>query len=293
MHALPLRLTFFLAGCLVVCTEAMTLVQTTVAADVPQRLPNILWITGEDHGPQLGCYGDKYADTPNIDRLAAKGMRYTRCWSNAPVCAPARTTIISGLFPNSTGSQHMRCMTALPAGFQLYPELLKAQGYYCTNHTKEDYNVEKPKDLWNGSNNKAHYRNRGKLADGSPQPFFAVINFTTTHESQIRTRPHKAVHDPAKFTVPPFHPDLPEVRQDWAQYYDRITEFDQQLGEVLSDLERMDWPKTRSCSTTVIMAPACRAANAGYTRRDCWCRWLFMSPKGIGHGPATTIDRQV
>ena len=79
--------------------------------------PNILWLTCEDTGPQLGCYGDKYADTPSLDALAAKGTLYTHCWSNAPVCAPARTTLISGLYPTSTGAEHMRSMTQLPAGF--------------------------------------------------------------------------------------------------------------------------------------------------------------------------------
>ena len=74
--------------------------------------PNILWLTCEDIGPQLGCYGDAYADTPNLDRLAAGGMRYRYAWSNAPVCAPARTTIISGLYPPSTGSEHMRSLVA-------------------------------------------------------------------------------------------------------------------------------------------------------------------------------------
>ena len=80
------------------------------------NLPNILWLTSEDNGPHLGCYGDKYADTPNLDGLAAKGMIYTRAISNAPVCAPARTTIISGMYPTSTGAEHMRSMTQLPKG---------------------------------------------------------------------------------------------------------------------------------------------------------------------------------
>src|SRR4051812_29270917 len=79
------------------------------------KLPNIIWITSEDHGPHMGCYGDKFARTPNIDKLAKKSMIYKRAWSNAPVCAPARTTIITGLYPPSTGSEHMRSMTRLPA----------------------------------------------------------------------------------------------------------------------------------------------------------------------------------
>ena len=86
-----------------------------------QDLPNILWITSEDNGPHLGCYGAVYATTPNLDARAQKGMIYTRAISNAPVCAPARTTIISGLYPPSTGAEHMRSMTRLPSNFKMYP----------------------------------------------------------------------------------------------------------------------------------------------------------------------------
>ena len=91
-------------------------------------LPNILWITSEDNGPHLGCYGDTFADTPNLDALAAKGMIYTRAISNAPVCAPARTTIISGMYPPSTGAEHMRSMVKLPSKFTLYPPYLHELG---------------------------------------------------------------------------------------------------------------------------------------------------------------------
>ena len=120
----------------------LTLLSTTYLFGVER--PNILWITSEDNGPHLGCYGDGYADTPNIDRLAAKGMIYLNCWSTAPVCAPARTTLISGLYPPSTGSEHMRSMTRLPAGFKMYPQYLRQAGYYCTNNSKKDYNLEEP-----------------------------------------------------------------------------------------------------------------------------------------------------
>ncbi len=194
--------------------------------------PNILWITSEDNGQELGCYGDTFADSPNIDALASRGMLYTNCWSNAPVCAPARTTLISGMFPTSLGAQHMRSEVPLPENVQLYPELLRAAGYYCTNNAKEDYNVEQPENLWDESSNKAHWRNR-KLG----QPFFAVFNFTISHESKIRDRPHTPIHDPSSVLIPPYHPDTPEVRQDWAQYYDRVTEMDRQVGRVLEQLK--------------------------------------------------------
>ena len=197
------------------------------------ELPNILWLTSEDNGPHLGCYGDKYADTPNLDGLAAKGMIYTRAISNAPVCAPARTTIISGMYPTSTGAEHMRSMTQLPKGFKMYPVYLRELGYYCTNNSKEDYNLAKDGEVWNEGGRKATWTNR----PNKDQPFFAIHNFTVSHESQIRKRPHQQIHDPSKVRVPAYHPDTPEVRQDWAQYYDKLTEMDKMVGEKLELLK--------------------------------------------------------
>lgn len=194
--------------------------------------PNILWLTSEDHGPEMGCYGDANARTPNVDALAAKGMMFKRAWSTAPVCAPARTAIISGLYTSSSGGQHMRSMVSLPAELKLYPQFLHESGYYCSNNSKEDYNVRKPAGLWDESSAKAHWRNR---SDG--QPFFAIFNSTKSHESQIRTRPHKQIADPAKMHVPAYHPDLPAVRQDWAQYYDKVSEADADAGRRLKEIE--------------------------------------------------------
>ena len=204
---------------------------SAVLAQAPQQRPNILWITCEDTGPHLGAYGDTYATTPNLDRLALRALRYTHAWSNAPVCAPARTTIISGLYPTSTGSEHMRSMTRLPRTFRMFPCYLRDAGYYTSNNVKEDYNLEHTGRVWDDSSAKAHWRNRKE-----GQPFFSVFNLTITHESQIRTRPHTFVHDPAKAPLPPYHPDTPEVRQDWAQYYDNITTMDAQAQRILDEL---------------------------------------------------------
>jgi len=194
--------------------------------------PNILWITSEDNGPHLGGYGDAYATTPNLDRLAARGMRYLNVWCNAPVCAPARTAIITGLYPTSLGAEHMRSLVKLPPGMKLFPQRLRETGYYCSNNSKEDYNVEKPGQVWDESSGQAHWRNRQP-----GQPFFAVFNHLQSHESQVRKRPHTLVHDPAKARVPAYHPDTPEVRQDWAQYYDTLTEIDAAAGQNLRELE--------------------------------------------------------
>jgi arylsulfatase A-like enzyme len=204
---------------------------TAVSPAFTAEKPNILWITSEDHGIEMGCYGDPNASTPNVDGLASRGMIFNKAWSNAPVCAPARTTIISGMYPSSTGSEHMRSMLPMPAGKKMYPEFLREAGYYCTNNTKEDYNLRKPEGLWDESSQKAHWKNRS-----AGQPFFAIFNSTKSHESQIRTRPHKQVLDPAKVRVPAFHPDTPEVREDWAQYYDKVSEADADAGIVLREL---------------------------------------------------------
>lgn len=200
---------------------------TLVAAD----RPNVLWITNEDHGPHMGCYGDDYATTPNIDDLAAKGMLYKMAWSNAPVCAAARTTLIAGMYSPSTGGQHMRSMVPFAEGKKMYPQFLREAGYYCTNCSKEDYNLTKPGVVWDESSRNGHWKNR---PDGAP--FFAIFNCTLSHESKLRVRPHKAIHDPAKVRVPAYHPDTPEVRQDWAQYYDTVTQADAEAGKVLKEV---------------------------------------------------------
>ena len=201
------------------------------AAEGPR--PNILWLTCEDTGPDLHFCGNDYSVTPNLDAFAAKSSIYMNAWSNAPVCAPARTTIISGMYPPSTGGEHMRSMTHLPAGMKMYPCYLREAGYYATNNSKEDYNLEHTGTVWDESSNTGHWRKRKP-----GQPFFSIFNFVTTHESQIRKRPHTLVHDPAKVRIPAYHPDTPEVRHDWAQYYDIITTMDAQAGKVLEDLHK-------------------------------------------------------
>lgn len=226
----------------------LLLTWTVAVAAVAADRPNILWLTSEDNGPHYGCYGDTYATTPNIDALAAKGLRFKRCWSNAPVCAPARTCLISGRFAPADGAEHMRSLVPMPQGHKMYPQLLREAGYYCTNNSKEDYNLAKPKGgktdlVWDDSSGKAHWQNRNP-----GQPFFAIFNDIVTHESQIRRKPHTLVHDPAKAPVPPFYPDTPEVRRDWAQYYDNLTTMDAKLGEYLAELE-----KAGEAGNTIIM----------------------------------------
>ncbi len=211
------------------CACAMAL---SVCSAAPAAKPNILWVVAEDINPHLGCYGDTNADTPNLDRFAAQGLRYKTCWSVAPVCAPARTALISGMYPSSLGAEHMRSLVKAPASLRSYPELLRQQGYYCVNNSKTDYNLEFTSKIWNESSPRAHYKNRQP-----GQPFFAAFNIELTHESKIRQRPHTLIHDPARVRVPAYHPARPEVRHDWAQYYDNIAAMDRVFGQRLKELE--------------------------------------------------------
>lgn len=194
--------------------------------------PNILWITAEDHGPHLGCYGDGYASTPRLDSFAAKSLRYDRAISNAPVCAAARTALIAGVFPASLGAQHMRSRVPSPEGLQFYPELLRAAGYYCTNNHKEDYNLTGRGEVWDESSRDAHWKNRPE-----GQPFFAIFNAHYSHESQLRNENENPTHDPAEAPLAPYWPDNAASREAWAQYYDRLSKVDDFFAERMAELE--------------------------------------------------------
>ena len=198
----------------------------------PADRPNILWITSEDHGPHLGCYGDLYADTPNLDFLAQRGMLFKRAWSTAPVCAAARTALISGIYPPSLGAEHMRSLVPMPNFMKMYPQYLREVGYYCTNNRKEDYNLIKPEGVWDESSQEGHWMN---CPEG--KPFFSVFNYTMTHESQIRAPNANIIHDLSGVRVPAYQPDTPGIRSNWAQYYDRITQLDSVVAERLLELD--------------------------------------------------------
>lgn len=211
--------------------------ETLPSADLKlaQDRPNILWLSAEDIGPHLGCYGDPDAVTPHLDELATRSVVYDLAWSNYPVCAPARTTIIGGIYAAASAAGNMRSESILPPGVEMFPHYLRSEGYYCTNNSKKDYNYFMPKKNvpWDESSKKAHYRNREE-----GQPFFAVFNYNGTHESKIRIRPHKKIIDPATVHLPSYWPDISEVRNDWAQYHDNITGLDKWVNTQLLELQR-------------------------------------------------------
>lgn len=205
--------------------------------------PNILWISAEDLSPDLGCYGDSYAATPVLDRFATESQRYDRAFTVYGVCAPSRSSIITGQYPTAIGTGHMRSKGVPPPETRCFTEYLREAGYYCTNNVKTDYNFDPPATAWDESSNRAHWRNRP-----AGMPFFSVMNFTICHESQARPTPEQHVkntarltpaqrHDPARAVLPPYYPDTPVVRDNWAKYHDTVSAMDHLVGDVLKQLE--------------------------------------------------------
>jgi uncharacterized sulfatase len=176
--------------------------------------------------------------------MARRGVRFTKAFTNAGVCAPSRTGIITGMMPTSIGANHMRSRARVPNFIRGFPYYLREAGYYCTNNVKTDYNIADFEAGWNESSNKAHWRNR----PDPNQPFFSVFNYTGTHESrafadpeshekQIGSLTDEQRQDPKKLDVPPIYPDTPLTRRDQADYHELATELDYWIAGKLRELE--------------------------------------------------------
>jgi len=211
-------------------------------AEKENERPNILWLSCEDIGPLLGCYGDPLAKTPHLDKLASEGVLYSHAYTTAGVCAPCRSGIITGIIQTTLGTQHMRCQAKLPDFIKPFPLLLRQAGYYCTNNSKKDYQFSEPVETWDESSKKAHWRER----KDKRQPFFSVFNFTGCHESGIgNAAKYESVvkgltrqdRDEAARTLPPYYPNTPVTREDWGRYYDVVQAMDRWVGDLLSQLE--------------------------------------------------------
>jgi len=237
-----------LPGVLLVAAIALA-ARAAAAEPFPPTRPNILWITCEDTSPSLGCYGDAYAITPSLDRLARQGVRYTRAFATASVCSPARSCLITGLYATSLGTQNLRSCFPVPPAFKGFPFYLRGAGYFTTNNAKTDYNLANESafigEAWDRCGATAHWRQRRP-----GQPFFSVFNIMDTHQSrsnvwsfeqferEIGSRLSPAErHDPAKAPLPPFYPDTPLVRRTLARLYDCITAMDKEAGRLLKQLD--------------------------------------------------------
>ncbi|GIW80278.1 MAG: hypothetical protein KatS3mg105_2085 [Gemmatales bacterium] len=212
-----------------------------VAQAAETKRPNFLWLIAEDFGPHLGCYGTKQVWTPNLDRLAREGVRYEWAFTTCPVCSPSRSAFMTGMYQTTIGAHHHRSHRddgyKLPEGVRIASDWMRDAGYFTANIRtfpkgiklrgtgKTDWNftyIGKPFDSSDWSDLKTH------------QPFFAQVNFKETHRRFVS--PKRA--DPNKVEIPPYYPDHPVTREDWAKYLDAASELDEKIGTVLELLDK-------------------------------------------------------
>lgn len=286
------RRTFLAAGA---TAAALAAFDSGRAADERSRSrPNILWLVSEDNAPLIGAYGDRLAHTPAIDGLARQGVLYANAFSNAPVCAPTRFGIITGMYAESCGpAHHMRAQGRIPAFLQGFPKYLRDAGYYCTNNSKTDYNAALDMDaMWHESSPTAHWRNRPKEA-----PFFAVFNFMTTHESRM-FKENKGRVQPRDVRVPPYLPDSAEVRQDIAGYYNLMEQMD---GEVAAHFAALE--SAGLAQDTIVFYYSDNGGVIPRSKRYCYdaglrialiarfpAKWAHLAPAAPGSTIATPVS---
>ena len=225
---------------------------------------NVIWISCEDMGPVLGTYGVNEIATPNIDKLAEQGIKYTNAYSTVGVCAPSRFSIITGMYPARLGAHNMRSgnfytykdpdkltyrknkgvvdksgknvpeyEVVTPANIKAFTEYLRNENYYCVNNNKCDYQFNSPFTAWDEVSSNISYKDRPEN-----KPFFYVKNLMVTHESRIWLRKDEPITvDENILKIPAYYPDIPEVRNDIAIKYSNIQEMDRQVGEIISDLK--------------------------------------------------------
>ena len=269
----------------------LTTAGTTAFAD---DRPNILWLTCEDNNVNwVGCYGNPHADTPNIDALAAEGFQYMHCYANAPVCAPSRSTWITGVHAISMGTHPMRSRYPIPHDtIRYYPDLLKKVGYYVGNSKKTDYNIggRSDGDCWD--TNKVDWRELKKR-----QPFFMVINNTKSHESKAFGDVNNTTHSPDNVRLAKYHPDIPDIRKNYAHYHDQMKKMDADIGLALKELER-----SGLAETTIVVHNSDHGGVIARSKRFLFnsgthCPLIIRIPEKFKHlrpaKPGSKIDRLV
>ncbi len=277
---------------------AMTAWMGVVLARGAER-PNILWLIAEDMGPHLGCYGTREVETPNLDRLAAEGVRFTHFY-NGHVCSPSRSAFMTGMYATTIGAHNHRSHRTdgyrLPNGVRVLTDWLRDAGYFTANVVtlpescgfrgtgKTDWNFfyeGRPFDSDRWSDLRTH------------SPFYAQVNFSETH------RPFRAPSraDPAKVELPPYYPDHPVVREDWARYLDSVSELDRKVGRVLAALEADGFAER-----TVVIFFADNGEAHVRGKQFCYeeglhvpliIRWARALPPPEGFKPGTVDDRLI
>ena len=255
---------FLLLGFLISCSNEKKLI----------KRPNVVWLVAEDLGLYIPSFGDSTISTPNLSRLADEGVRYTNVYSVSGVCSPSRASIVTGMYPTSIGAHHMRTLSQQPEAkkkglinyevvtppkVKMVSQILRENGYYCTNNKKEDYQFYKSITAWDESSIFAHWRNRA-----NDQNFFSIFNFGVTHESNLwdpwyrhfdlEPFPPKRgigkwweqfagiekplyIPDSIQISVPPYLPTSDVVKKDMKRMYSNIIEMDKKVGLILDQLE--------------------------------------------------------
>ncbi len=265
-----------------------TLLVTPLYAKQPER-PNIVWIMAEDIGCDLACYGTPALQTPVLDQMALGGVQYNRAYCTSPICSTSRSAMITGMYQTSIGAHqhrsHREDGVLLPAPVRPITALLQEAGYYCANGCgfgeKADLNFNLPegeRPLFNGTDWSTREPN---------QPFFAQIQLQVTHRGtwweKIRSESSDPV-SPDKVVLPPYLPDHPAIRKDWAMYLDQIEAADAQVGEILERLAR----EGLTDNTVVIFIGdngRCVHRGKGFLFEDgikvpCIFRWPGHLPQG-------------
>ena len=280
-----------------------------VAEEGPPR-PNILWIIAEDMGPELGAYGYGGIETPHLDRLAAEGMLFTHAFTTAPVCSTSRSAFMTGMYQTSIGAHNHRSHRddgyQLPPGVRVLTDWLRPAGYFTANvvHLTEDPDESffrgTGKTDWNFTYEGPRF-DSDRWADLAPrEPFYAQVNFSETHRGPAWDESHLHIEhpaDPAQVQLPPYYPDHPEVRADWAQYLNTVMALDRKVGRVLRKLEE---DGLADSTVVVFMGDHGRAMIRGKQwpydsglHVPLIVRWPRGLPAPKGYEPGTVSDRLV
>ncbi|MEO0331148.1 MAG: sulfatase, partial [Bacteroidota bacterium] len=257
------------------CISESTTNQEKIPTDGLLPPPNIIWLVAEDLSPRLAPYGDFLAHTPNINRLAENGIVFENAYAVSGVCAPSRSAMITGMYPTSIGTQHMRQKPSVipmpgfprynavpPPEVKAFPELLRAAGYWTASYRKLDYQFGEPFTVWDSVSDHPSWRERSEAA--RDRPFFIYYTFEITHEINIwpdttKIRFYKEFNieeknlapdvagrpkfdeayavDPQNVAVPPYLPDTKLSRDHIARLYNNVSRMDTQIGRVLDQLE--------------------------------------------------------
>jgi len=201
--------------------------------------PNILWLISEDTSPDLACYGNPLVKTPQLDKLASEGALFRNAFVTGPVCSASRSGFMTGMYQTSVGvhnhRSHRQDGYTLPDPVEVITQYFRRAGYYTCNSAGLTYKKLGKTD-WNFTPRANAFQGSDWTGRQPGQPFFAQMNFSLTHRTFQRDKRNPI--DPATVELPPYYPDHPITRRDWANYLESLQMLDTQIGVALTWLEK-------------------------------------------------------